>query len=99
MMGAPFTGIGYTGYDNHKQRYVSTWMDSMSTAVLFFEGTVSPDGKTVTQECAHDDPVRGPMKWRSVTRIVDANKNIFEMYGIYEGDKQEKMFEITYTRK
>jgi hypothetical protein len=99
MMGAPFTGIGYTGYDNHKQRYVSTWMDSMSTAVLFFEGTASPDGKTVTQESAHDDPVRGPMKWRSVTRIVDANKNIFEMYGIYEGDKQEKMFEITYTRK
>jgi hypothetical protein len=99
MMGAPFTGIGYTGYDNQTRKYVSTWIDSTSTAILCFEGTASPDGKTVTQECTHDDPVRGPMKWRSVTRIMDANKNTFEMYGIYPGDKQEKMFEITYTRK
>lgn len=99
MMGAPFTGIGYTGYDNHKKKYISTWMDSMGTAILFFEGTASRDGKTVTQECSHEDPVRGPMKWRSVTRIVDNNKNTFEMYGIYQGGKEEKMFEITYTRK
>jgi hypothetical protein len=99
MMGSPFNGIGYTGYDNQKKKYVSTWMDSMGTAILFFEGTASPDGKTVTQECSHEDPVRGPMKWRSVTRIVDENKNTFEMYGIYKGNKEEKMFELTYTRK
>jgi hypothetical protein len=99
MMGAPFTGIGYTGYDNYKKKFVSTWMDSMGTAILFFEGTASPDGKTITQECSHEDPVRGPMVWRSVTRIVDENNNTFEMYGIYQGGKEEKMFEITYTRK
>jgi hypothetical protein len=99
MMGRPYNGIGYTGYDNHAKKYISTWIDSTSTAILFFEGTAGTDGKTITQECSHDDPVRGPMKWRSVTRIVEENKNIFEMFSIDKSGKQEKMFEINYTRK
>ena len=80
MMGNPYTGFGVTGYDNHARKYVSTWIDSMGTAILFFEGTASADGKTITQESHFDDPVRGPMKWRSVTRIMDDNSHVFEMY-------------------
>src|SRR5687768_2235337 len=34
MMGQPFEGVGYTGYDNHKKKYMGTWMDNMSTAVM-----------------------------------------------------------------
>jgi hypothetical protein len=30
MMGTPFGGIGLNGYDNQKQKFVSTWVDSMS---------------------------------------------------------------------
>lgn len=99
MMGSPFTGIGIAGYDNHTQKYVSTWIDSMSTAILFFEGTGSADGKTITQETRYDDPIKGPMKWRSVTRIVDDNTHVFEMYGSDKSGKEEKMMEITYIRK
>ena len=39
------------------------------------------------------------MKWRSVTRIVDDNTHVFEMYSAGKGGKEEKMMEITYTRK
>jgi hypothetical protein len=99
MMGSPFTGIGVTGYDNHTKKYVSTWMDSMGTGIFFFEGTASADGKTITQEACYDDPLKGPMKWRSVTRIVDDNTLVFEMYGADKRGKEEKMMEITYTRK
>ncbi len=99
MMRSPFTGIGFTGYDNHTKKYVSTWMDSTGTGILFFEGTASADGKTITQEYYHDNPVRGPMKWRSVTRIVDNNTWMFEMYGTDKNGKEEKGMEITYTRK
>jgi hypothetical protein len=99
MMGTTFTGIGFTGYDNHVGKFVSTWIDSMSTSILFFEGTADADGKTITQENHHNDPVRGPMAWRSVTRIVDDNTWVFEMYSIYDKGKEEKGMEITYTRK
>jgi len=99
MMGSPFTGLGITGYDNHTKKYVSTWVDSMGTAIQFFEGAGSADGKTITQECRYDDPVKGPMKWRSVTRIVDDNTHEFEMSGTDKSGKEEKMMEIIYTRK
>jgi hypothetical protein len=99
MMGNPFTGIGVTGYDNHTKKYVSTWIDSMGTSILFFEGTAGPDGKTITQESHHDDALRGPRTWRSVTRIVNENTYLFELYNIDKTGKEEKMMEITYTRK
>jgi hypothetical protein len=99
MMGSPFNGIGLTGYDNHTKKYVSIWMDSMGTAFLVFEGTASAYGRTITQESHYDDPIKGPMTWRSVTKIVDDNTHVFEMYGIDKQGKEEKMMEITYTRK
>ena len=99
MMGSPFAGLGVTGYDNHTGKHVLTWIDSMSTAILYFEGTASSDGKTITQEACYDDPVKGPMKWRSVTRIVDDNTHEFEMCGTAKDGKEEKMMEITYIRK
>ena len=99
MMGSPFTGIGVTGYDNHTKKYVSTWMDSMGTGIYFFEGTASADGKTITQKGRYDDPIEGPMKWRAVTKIVDDNTQVFEMYGTGKNGKDTKMMEITYTRK
>ncbi len=99
MMGSPFTGIGVTGYDNHTKKYVSTWMDSMGTGIYFMEGTASADGKTITQKGRYDDPIEGPMKLRGVTKIVDTNTEIFEMYGTGKSGKDMKMMEITYTRK
>jgi hypothetical protein len=99
MIGRPFTGIGITGYDNHKKRYVSTWMDSMSTGIYCFEGVSGEDDNTITMECRTEDLVRGPMKWRSVTTILDDNTHLFEMYGTDKSDKEQKMMEITYRRK
>lgn len=99
MMGTPFTGIGFTGYDNHTRKFVSTWMDSTSTAIWYFEGPIEADGKSFTQKSRYDDPVRGPMEWRSVCRLVDDNTMSFEMYGTVLGAAEEKMMEMKYTRK
>jgi len=99
MMGQPFTGIGVNGYDNHTKKYVSTWMDSMGTGIYYMEGTASADGKTITQKGQYDDPIEGRMKLRGVTKMVDANTQIFEMYGTGKRGKEMKMMEITYTRK
>jgi hypothetical protein len=99
MMESPFTGINLIGYNNHTKKYVSTWIDSMSTGIYYFEGTASADGKTITQESSYDDPVRGPMVWRSVTRIVDDNTLEYKMYLTPKGGKEEKMMEMTVTRK
>ncbi len=99
MMGSAFHGINVVGYDNHLKKYVSTWIDSMCTGIYYFSGTADADGKTITQESSYDDPVRGPMAWRSVTRIVDGNTLKYEMYLTPKGGKEEKMAETTLTRK
>ena len=99
MMGQPFTGIGINGYDNHTKKYMSTWIDSMGTAVYYMEGTASPDGKVITQHGQHDDPIEGHMTLRSVIKIVNNDTEIFEMHGTPKGGKERKMMEILYTRK
>jgi hypothetical protein len=40
-----------------------------------------------------------PMKVRTVTRIVDANKHVMEMFGPDRSGKEFKMMEIVYTKK
>ncbi len=98
MMGIAFTGIGFTGYDNHLGKFVSTWLDSFGTAIYHFEGTGSSDGTTITQTCSYDDPVRGPLTWRNVTRLVDAKTLEFRMFTIDSTGKEDEMAVLVYTR-
>ncbi|HXY54897.1 MAG TPA: DUF1579 domain-containing protein [Nitrospirota bacterium] len=99
MMGFPFTGINLLGHNNHTGMYESVWLDSMSTAIYYFVGAASADGRTITQKCCYDDPVRGPSVWRTVTRIRDDNTVEFEMFITPEGGNEEKMMEMTIARK
>lgn len=99
MMGNAFDGIGIDGYDNATDKYVSVWLDSTGTSILFFEGTASPDGKTITQANSHFDPVLGPMKWRSVNTIVDDDVHVFEMFSAAGDGPETRRMEITYTRR
>jgi len=99
MMGMPYKGISFMGYNNHTKMFESTWIDSMSTAIYKFEGTANRAGNIITQECRYDDPVRGPAVWRTVTKVKDDNTLEFEMFITPRGKKEEKMMEVTYTRK
>jgi hypothetical protein len=101
MMGHPFTGVGLTGYDNYTKKYTSTWMDSMGTGIFVMEGTGSSDGKTVKLAGSHKDPIEGLMKHHAVWKIVDANTQVFELWGTgkHSNGKDMKMMEITYNRK
>lgn len=95
-----FQGLGYTGYDNMKKKYVGTWMDTMGTMVMMMMGTADPSGKVITMTGTMDDFMTGkPMQLRTVTRIVDANKHVMEMFGPDPAGKEFKMMEIVYTRK
>jgi hypothetical protein len=98
FMGQPFTGIGYTGYDNIRKRYVGTWMDTASTSVMMSTGTVGADGK-YTFNSTMDDPMTGkasPVK--EVVTVTDNDHHKLEMWTPDATGKMYKMMEITYTR-
>jgi hypothetical protein len=96
----PFEGTGMLGYDNYRQMYVGNWADSMGTPMLFMTGAASQDGTTVTMYGEMDEPtmkIIGRMV-KYVTRFIDKDKYVWEMYDLHVGPDY-KVMEITYTRK
>jgi len=100
FMGMPFSGVGYTGYDNIKKKYIGTWMDTMTTSMMISTGTANADGKSYTFTSSMDDPMTGkasPVK-ETVT-VVDDDHHTLEMWSPGPDGKMFKMMEIAYTRK
>jgi hypothetical protein len=98
--GMPFEGLGYTGHDNHKKKYMGTWMDNMSTAVMVSEGTFDNAGKVMTSTSTMDDFMTGKATTlRMITTMVDADQHLFEMYGPDPTGKEVKQMEIRYKRR
>jgi Protein of unknown function (DUF1579) len=99
-MGQPFSGIGYTGYDNYKKKYVGAWMDIMGTMIMTSTGTADASGKKITFWSTMDDVVtKKTMKVKSQVTIVDADHHTYEMWGPDPTGKMFKTLEVQYTRK
>lgn len=100
MMGGPFSGLGYTGYDNYKKKYIATWMDTLGTAMLVMTGSFDKSGKVLTSSGKMDDPTTGKLTTlRTKTTIANKDEMHWEMWGPGPDGKDYRMMEITYTRK
>jgi uncharacterized protein DUF1579 len=100
FMGQPFSGLGYTAYDNYKKQYLATWMDNMGTSILSMAGTADDSGKTLTMEGKMDDFLTGrELTVKSTLRILDGDHDVYEMWSPGPDGKMFKMMEIDYTRK
>lgn len=99
MGGMKFQGKGMDGYDSAKKKYVSVWVDSLSTAPMFFEGDFDAKGEKLNMTCKSTVPgSTTPAVWRSVTTIIDKDKHTFEMYLKPEGGAEQKMMTVEYVR-
>ncbi len=101
MMGQPMNGVGYTGYDNFKKKYISFWIDNMSTAMSHLEGSIDKDGKVITMWGTMDEPMTGEKgkKVKYVTRVIDNDKHLFEVYDVTSWGEKTPVMVIAYTRK
>lgn len=98
FMGQPFSGIGFTGYDNVTKKYIGTWMDTMSTGMMVSKGTMT--GKTMNMSSTMPDPTTGKMSTiKEKTIVADNDHYSMEMWGPGPDGKVYKMMEITYVRK
>lgn len=101
LAGAPFHGMSIFGYDNLRQEYVAFWIDEMSTTFMFSTGKSDESGKVFTFEGNYDDVMTGnkDKKFKTVSRILSDDKNVYESYDIGPDGKEFKSLEVTYTRK
>jgi hypothetical protein len=99
FMGMPFTGVGYTGYDNIKKQYFGSWMDSMSTAMMISTGTMDND-HTWTFKGSMPDAMTGKdAPFEETITVKDKDHHTFEMRSAGPDGKMFKMMEIAYSRK
>lgn len=100
MMGEPFTGIGYTGYDNVQKKYVSVWLDTSGTGMIYLVGNADASGRTILGRATMWDPVYAkPFPAESKLVITDNDHYSFELTGKAPNGRISKLVEIQYTRK
>ncbi|MCA9244720.1 MAG: DUF1579 domain-containing protein [Phycisphaerales bacterium] len=98
FMGTPFHGIGYTGYDNIQKKYVSLWMDSMSTAIFTDAGDYDASSKTFTYHGEMASPTGGKIKTRSTIEIADKDHHVMTFYHAQGDEPEARVMQITYRR-
>ncbi|MBI5836910.1 MAG: DUF1579 domain-containing protein [Candidatus Eisenbacteria bacterium] len=99
MMGLPFQGLGVTGYDTAKGRFVCVWVDAMGTYVTNMEGSYDKASAALTFWAESPGPDGKMMKWRSVTQSPDANTRVWTAYMPTPDGKEFPGMKITYKRR
>ena len=100
MMGQPFEGIQIMGYDRFQNKYVTFWIDNMSTAFFLTSGNLDESGKIMTETGIWPDPMTGgTVTIRAVTTCINEDKFIYEMYQTGQDGKEFKVMESVSTRK
>ena len=78
-MGSPFSSILTIGYDPGKKKFIDSWVDSMTSTMWKYEGTLGDDGKTLTLETEGPCPMQGGKicKFKEVIVFQDENHKTF----------------------
>lgn len=98
-MGQPFKGMGIIGYDNAKNEYISTWIDTMGTGMMSATGTYDASTKTMTETGTFTDPMSGQQTFKGVTQFVDKDNFTYNMFINSPSGEEVRVMEIIYTRE
>ena len=99
MMGMPFEGFGIDAYDNGTKEFVSIWIDNMGTGMIMMKGTYDEKTNSLSFTGEGYDPSVGKkMRYRSVSKWINDDKTVFDMFGEVNGQEM-KMFTMEYLRK
>ena len=79
VLGAPFTSSLTLGYDPDRDKFVGTWVDSMSSHLWRYEGTLDPARNVLTLETEGPCPlVPGKLsKFREVIELESKDHKVF----------------------
>ena len=92
-----FKGMATEGYDNVKNKFVSTWIDNMGTSIMIMEGSFDKGARTLTYMGEYEPMPGMKMKARQVVKFVNHVEHVMEWYED-RGGKEVKTMEIIYKR-
>ncbi len=94
--GMPFEGLGYSGFNNKTGTFQFTWVDSLSTGIMFGEGRFEKN--VLTWYGTATDPMTGDMKIRGTETFDDPNRFVSRMFMTGPDGKEFKSMEFLYVR-
>jgi hypothetical protein len=97
--GIKFEGHGLDGYNQHTKKYISVWVDSMSSATMHMEGNYDAEKKLVVMTGESLGPDGKPQKFKATTENKDKDHFTFRMYMVDAEGKENLAFTIEYTRR
>ena len=98
----PFHAVSLTGYDPKKDKYVGTWVDSMSPTLLVMEGDFDTMTKSLTMNAKGTEQATGrPYEAKMTTIFTEKETRLYMMFVKNERTKGQfvKFVEITYTKR
>lgn len=100
MMGMPFEGRSLSGFDNARKKFVTTWVDNISSGTTYMTGDYDETSKTLNMKGTQTNPESGAdMGIRQVLKLIDNDTYTLTMYGDGPDGKEIKFMEGTFKRK
>jgi hypothetical protein len=99
MMGAPFHGMEFMGYDPAKGTFTSLWIDSSSAVHSRLEGKYDEAKKTMTLRGTVPGMDGNPAEMTHVTTFPDKDHMSFDMIGKGPDGADMKYMTIHYSRR
>ena len=99
FMGVKFAGSSSMGYDTTKNKYVGTWIDSMTTSLTVMEGEWDADKKAIVMHYQMFEPMSGEMvDMRSEMKHLDGGVVESTFYQVTdEGDSRQMQIKMKRT--
>jgi hypothetical protein len=96
----PFKGMGITGYDTAKEKYIGNWVDNMSTYMSVMRGKKNKDGDLQMHMIGRNPMTGEDEKMKSVSKRVSDDEKVMTMFKAGDGEGEWiKQFEIVVKRK
>lgn len=100
VMGEPWNGIGYAGFDNVQGKYVVCYIDSGSTGMEWYTGAMDPDGKSAKLTATtYNEFTRKPTPVEMRLSITPDGNHLTELWEADPSGKMSKIMELQYRRK
>jgi hypothetical protein len=79
MMGIPMNSVLTLGYDPEQQKFVGTWIDSFTSYLWNYEGTLDEENNKLTLETTGPSPTGESqhVKYRETTEFKDQDHRVF----------------------
>lgn len=94
-----FEGHGVYGFDQTKQKYVGTWVDTMRRFMVVAEGEWDAERKRMSFRGEASMPDGRVLRWREETTTVEDGHQIFRSFMPLPDGTEFEMMTVNYRRR